>query len=210
MTLSPISDSTEADARRRFDELPSFDEPGWGIDSRTDLNTAPPTRAKRARPMPRRSFIKLLGGGAVAVGLTVVGWLPPLRLRRADALYNEWSDCHNFFDETTVCTPQSWWITGSSRLSFKHQCSTRAKARSWVPINSPPGDPSSAGSGPSNRRSASRRPAVARSSPSQGHWPLMRPAQRRPRPVPGDAARRAAVRRESGCTAAASCPTGRR
>ena len=111
MTLSPISDSTEADARRRFDELPSFDEPGWGIDSRTDLNTAPPTRAKRARPMPRRSFIKLLGGGAVAVGLTVVGWLPPLRLRRADALYDEWSDCHNFFDATTVCTPQSWWIT---------------------------------------------------------------------------------------------------
>ena len=58
----------------------------------------------------RRSFLRYVAGGAMGVGLAVVGWLPPARPRGAWAhcCLSEWStSCRGYYSSRTICVPEN-------------------------------------------------------------------------------------------------------
>lgn len=61
----------------------------------------------------RRSVLRFVAGSGMALGLSVVSWLPPLRKAHAawDSRYEEHKDCAGFFNPGTTCTPPSWYIS---------------------------------------------------------------------------------------------------
>jgi hypothetical protein len=64
--------------------------------------------------LARRSFLRFLAVGAMGVGLSVVGWLPPARPRGAWAhcCLSEWTNgCHGFYSPSTTCVPSNAWYS---------------------------------------------------------------------------------------------------
>ena len=97
----------------RHDEIPSIDDHGstWvPSDVAAQLRSA---------AVSRRAVLRALAGTGMAVGLTMVEWLPPVRLSRASAGWNTryatWTDCHGYFsDSSHICTPTSWFISSDN------------------------------------------------------------------------------------------------
>jgi hypothetical protein len=85
-----------------MDEIPSVDErpPGEVEDSAV-------ARVVH-RKASRRSVLRFAAVSAMALGMNVVGWLPPGRPRPAAAL-TEWFDCRGFYSSYTICVPSSWY-----------------------------------------------------------------------------------------------------
>jgi hypothetical protein len=81
-------------------------------DGATPVDTPPSDilAGLRADGVRRRSFIRFAAGGAMGVGLAVLGWLPPARPQGAWAhcCLSEWADgCHGFFSSSTTCVPST-------------------------------------------------------------------------------------------------------
>lgn len=67
-------------------------------------------RALRQDDVRRRSFLRFVAGGAMGVGLAVLGWLPPARPQGAWAhcCLSEWAgSCRGFYSPRTTCVPES-------------------------------------------------------------------------------------------------------
>lgn len=82
-----------------------------------DLDREPPGASASAvreivarRVSTRRTVFQLVSGAAVALGVAAL----ELRPTRASAVtLSVWPDCHGFINPSTVCTPPSWYISGT-------------------------------------------------------------------------------------------------
>jgi hypothetical protein len=86
------------------------------VDERPAGPTAPSAAGQALRKLAtRRTVLRFVGGAGMTIGLTVVGWLPPLRKAYADwfSRYPEYPTCAGFFNPSTICTPPSWFIDSS-------------------------------------------------------------------------------------------------
>jgi hypothetical protein len=75
-----------------------------------DLTIPPvgPYEARQIQPgtsgLSRRSFLRAFGLGGMALGMTVVGWIP--KARRAYAVAGtEYTNCHTYQYNGMICTP---------------------------------------------------------------------------------------------------------
>lgn len=63
-----------------------------------------------SRVSTRRTLFRMVSGAAVALGVAALELRP---LRAAAVTLSVWGDCHGFINASTVCTPPSWYISGS-------------------------------------------------------------------------------------------------
>lgn len=88
-------------------DIPSIDERPAGRVEPSAVGEALRSRSSR------RTVLRFVGGAGMTIGLTVMGWLPPLRKAHADwySRYPEYLDCAGYFSPSTVCTPPTWYIS---------------------------------------------------------------------------------------------------
>jgi len=95
---------------------PSFED----LPSAVEAPPSPePSRVAAPRPgLSRRHLLRAATGVGVAAGLGLLDLFPWSRPRLADAAaYQQWSDCHSYFsNSTTICVPTSAYY-GSNNCS---------------------------------------------------------------------------------------------
>lgn|SRR5574341_567244 len=111
---------TERNASRPLPvDVPSMDEaPAQGTTASGIV------AALRDSGVRRRSFLRFVAGGAMGVGLTVLGALPPARPRGAWAhcCLSEWTDgCHGYFSSSTTCVPSSAYYSNTCTSGKWHR-----------------------------------------------------------------------------------------
>ena len=95
----------------------AHDEATEQVDSLLPLvphaNVAPPDAqpsrvVRRQSALSRRGLLAAVTGGAVAAGLGALDLLPWSKPKGAfAAAYQEWGDCHGYFNSSTICVPSS-------------------------------------------------------------------------------------------------------
>jgi hypothetical protein len=111
-----------------IDEIPRLDQPAPGA-----LPRAVQFRTVGAARQRRRGFLAVLGGGAMALGMAVLGWIPPARSARAET-GTEYLDCGVYSDgpggpicvgapySARYCGSDKWFRTGCYRTSDGEIC----------------------------------------------------------------------------------------
>jgi hypothetical protein len=83
--------------------------------------------------LSRRRVLAALAGAATAVGLAVLDLLPWSRPRAAFAgAYQEWGDCHGFYNAMTVCTPTTALYSGNCSGSWHRNDNGSGTCYSWA------------------------------------------------------------------------------
>jgi hypothetical protein len=81
-------------------------------------------RALREKAVQRRGFLRFVAGGAMGVGLAVLGWLPPARPQGAWAhcCLSEWTNgCHGYYTSSQTCYPASAWFSNTCTSGKWHR-----------------------------------------------------------------------------------------
>lgn len=92
-----------------IDTIPSVDEKPSSSPRKSEMKEA------LSKLVGRRPVLRFAGGLGMAAGLTVLGWIPPLKSAFAgpDSRYDAYSDCAGFYDPSTTCYPSSWYISSN-------------------------------------------------------------------------------------------------
>lgn len=103
-----------------LDQIPSYDTPpeGPGLPRTVAAELGNVTTA-------RRSFLRVVGAGGTALGLTMLGWLPPARVSKARATVgSEYMNCNIYgYSDSILCWPHPYgsYYCGSDKW-FKNGC----------------------------------------------------------------------------------------
>lgn len=90
-----------------IDTIPSVDEKPTASPEKSEVKEA------LSKLVGRRPVLRFAGGLGMAAGLTMLGWIPPLKSAFAgpDSRYDEHLDCVDYYDSGTICYPPSWYIS---------------------------------------------------------------------------------------------------
>lgn len=63
----------------------------------------------------RRPVLRFAGGLGMTAGLTMIGWIKPMRTAFAgpDSRYDAHPDCAGYYNPSTTCTPPEWYISSN-------------------------------------------------------------------------------------------------
>ncbi|HEX2298207.1 MAG TPA: hypothetical protein VHH34_06780 [Pseudonocardiaceae bacterium] len=112
--------------------IPRTDQPATGADPRVVRFRTDPAAAQRRGFLRRRGFLGVLGGGAVTLGITMLGWIPLARPARAEP-GTEFPTCGSYYNgpggpicigarySPAYCGNDGWFITGCYPRADGHQ-----------------------------------------------------------------------------------------
>src|SRR5215510_609272 len=99
------------------DEVPSVDATSWSGPRRV-------LRGLVGDRLGRRSVLRFVVGGAMGVGLSIIGALPPAKPKGAWAhcCLSEWTDgCHGYFTSTQTCYPADAMFSNNCTSGWWHR-----------------------------------------------------------------------------------------
>ena len=121
-------------------DIPRLDQPPPDPQPRAlQFDAAAPGSSRRRGFLGRRGFVAVLAGGAMTLGMTVLGWIPLARPARAEA-GTEYPDCGRYSDgpggpicigapySPAYCGADDWFITGCYDRPEGRVCYEAAKA----------------------------------------------------------------------------------
>lgn len=90
-----------------IDTIPSVDEKPISSPEKSEMKEA------LSKLVGRRPVLRFAGGLGMATGLTLLGWIPPMKSAFAgpDSRYDSYTDCAGYYNADTTCTPPTWYIS---------------------------------------------------------------------------------------------------